>query len=205
MRLAVPASGHGPGVLVLAEGLHEAALVDEACVRLAQHGFVALGWLAAETGPPEVPLAAPSAAERRWVDAGIEQLFRAEACDGARLALLGFGRGGLLAVDAAARGARAAAVVSFGAAAELARLEGISLAGIEAPLLVLVGEKDPAVDSGGAEALEGRLRREGASGELRRLPGAGSGYYDAVRADRYDAVAARAAWDTALARLRAEL
>jgi hypothetical protein len=40
---------------------------------------------------------------------------------------------------------------------------------------------------------------------VRCQPGVGPGFLDAARADRYDAVAARAAWDAAFARLRAEL
>ena len=120
-------------------------LVRDAGVRLARHGFVAFG--------PELPDSAegtPSEAERRAVDAGIASLFNEHASDGARVGVIGFGRGGLLAEDAAARGARIAVVVAIDA------------------------DHDPnALDPG--------------------------------QPDRYDAVAARAAWDAALARLRAEL
>jgi|SoiMethySBSTD1v2_1073268.scaffolds.fasta_scaffold456365_2 dienelactone hydrolase len=141
----VPEAGHGRGVLILAPGGRSDTLVRDAAVRLARHGFVAFG--------AELPAAgdgAPSDAERRAVDAGIERLFNEQATDGARVGVMGFGRGGLLAHDAAERGARVAVVVAMDA------------------------DLDPcALDPG--------------------------------QPDRYDATAARASWDAALARLRAEL
>jgi len=86
------------------------ALVRDAGMRLARHGFVAYA--------PELPApsdGAPSDAERSAVDAGIERLFNEHASDGARVAVIGVGRGGLLAQDAAARGARVAVVVALDA------------------------------------------------------------------------------------------
>jgi dienelactone hydrolase len=143
--LRLPDSGHGPGVLVLTAGARGDALAREALVRLAHHGYVAL---AADLPAPSGER--PSAAEQAAVDAGIEQLFRESAVDGARVGVLAFGRGGLLAADAAERGARIGAVVAVDA-----------------------GVDPTALDPG--------------------------------QSDRYDAVAARASWDAALARLRAEL
>ena len=106
----VPESGHGPGVLVLAAGTGRDAVVREAGMRLARHGFVALG---AELPAPSD--GAPSDAERRAVDAGIESLFNENASDGPRVGVIGFGRGALLARDAEARGARIAVVVAIDA------------------------------------------------------------------------------------------
>ena len=139
-RLVLPDTGRGAGVLVLCE-VGTDALARESCARLARHGFVALApWL------PEAPGDDPSDAERVVVDAAAHGLLCEHATEGARLGALGFGRGGLLALDAAARGSRVGVVVSL----------------------------EPA-------------------------------YHDPARPDHYDAVAARAAWDAALARLRAEL
>lgn len=141
----VPRSGRGPGVLVLTAGACGDALARDAGVRLAHHGFVA--WVA------DLPMPSgdgPSDAELSAIDAGIEKLFCENAVDGARVGVLAFGRGGPLALDAAARGARIAVVVALDAGLDPAALD----------------------------------------------PG---------QPDRYDAVAARASWDAALARLRAEL
>lgn len=199
-ELAVPGTGHGPGVLVLALHAGRGDLAREACARLARHGFVA--WA------PELPgdgSAAPSEAERSAVDSAIERLFCEHATDGARVGALGFGRGGWLALDAAARSARVAAAICLDGEFDLAAIDRLALARVEAPVLVVLGEKDPAVARGDADALERRLRAEGIACELRIQPGAETGFLDPARADRFDAAAARAAWDAALARLRAEL
>jgi len=195
-RLALPDAGHGPGVLVIACGAREGELVEEACTRLARHGFVALGIVATD--------AAGLDAERRRVDDALDALFRDDATDGARAGIVGFGRGGALAVDAASRGAAAAALVGFGGVAEIAALEDPAPDALAAPLLVAVGEKDPDATPAALDALRARLGGA-AKLELRVLPGAPREFFDPVCADRYDALAARAAWDAALARLLAEL
>ncbi len=194
----VPESGHGPGVLVLA-GPRGDELVREASGRLAHHGFVAFS--------PPLPAPSsgvPSDAERRAVDAGIERLFRENATDGSRVGVLGFGRGGLLALDAAARSARVAVVVALDAGFDPAGFDG-SLARVDAFVLAVFAEKGAGVARGDVADLERRLRGEETACELRIQPGVGEGFADPAQADRYDAVAARASWDAALARLRAEL
>jgi len=195
----VPRSGHGPGVLVLTAGACGDALARDAVVRLAHHGFVAfVADLPAPSGD------GPSDAERSAVDAGIEQLFRANAVDGSRVGVLAFGRGGLLALDAAARGARIAVVVALDAGFDPAALDG-SLARVDAFVLAVFAGKGPCAVRGDAAELERRLRGEEIAAEVRIQPGAGEGFADPGQADRYDAAAARASWDAALARLRAEL
>ncbi|TMA31702.1 MAG: hypothetical protein E6J87_14915 [Deltaproteobacteria bacterium] len=195
----VPRSGRGPGVLVLAAGEQSGELARDAGVRLAHHGFVA--WA------PELPAPsgdAPSPAERGAVDAGIEQLFCEPAVDGARVGVLGFGRGGLLGVDAAARGARVAVVAAVDAECDPRALDG-SLAQLDAFVLAVFAEKGAGAARGDAAELERRLRGEQVACDLRTQPGVGDGYADPGQPDRYDATAARASWDAALARLRAEL
>jgi dienelactone hydrolase len=186
-------------VLVLAAGVRRDDLAREACARLARHGFVA--WA------PDLPAAeavAPGDDERAAVDAAVEQLFCEQATDGARIGVVGFGRGALLALDAAGRGARIAAVIGLDASIDSAAL-GESFARVDAFVLAVFAEKDPAVARGDVAALEQRLRREGVACELRIQPGVQEGFHDPVQADRYDAAAARDSWDTALAHLRAEL
>jgi len=198
-----PASGRGPGVLVLAGGSSE-ALVREACARLARNGFVAFAPALPGPEAPETGDEGPGAREREGVDAALHALWCEHATEGSRVGVLGIGRGGLLALDAAARAPRVAVAASLDGdrAAATAPLE---LARIEAVVLALFAEKDAAQEPGDVQALARRLRDEGVAGEVRALPGVGEGYLDPDRPDRYDAVAARASWDAALARLRAEL
>lgn len=194
-----PRSGRGPGVLVLTSGARGDALARDAVVRLAHHGFVA--------GSVDLPALAangPGEAERAAVDAGIEQLFRADSTLGARVGVLAFGRAGLAALDAAARGARIAAVIALDADFDPAALDG-SLARVDAFVLAVIAGKGAGAVRGDSAELERRLRGEQIAAEVRTQPGAGEGFADPGQPDRYDAAAARASWDAALARLRAEL
>jgi dienelactone hydrolase len=118
--------------------------------------------------------------------------------------LVGFERGALHALDAAARGARVAAVIALDPRFETSSLDA-SLARVDAFVLAVCAEKEIAAAGASAADLDRRLRGEGVLCEVRCQPGVDPGFLDAARADRYDAVAARAAWDAALARLRAEL
>jgi dienelactone hydrolase len=61
------------------------------------------------------------------------------------------------------------------------------------------------VARGDSAEIERRLRGEQIACDLRTQPGVGEGFADQGQPDRYDAIAARACWDAALARLRAEL
>jgi dienelactone hydrolase len=195
----LPDSGRGPGVLVLVDATGGDALARDAGIRLAHHGFAA--WAPLLPVPAAV---APDEAERAAVDAGIERLFCEHGVDGARVGVLGFGRGGLLALDAAARGARIAAVVAFDAELEAAALDA-SLARVDAFVLAVFAEKAACVARGDVAELERRLRGEQIACDLRTQTGVAEGFADPGRPDRYDAIAARSAWDAALARLRAEL
>jgi dienelactone hydrolase len=195
----VPRTGQGPGVLVLVAGARGGALARDAIVRLSHHGFVA--------GVAELPVPVdhpPTESDRRVVDAGIEQLFCTDATVGARVGVLAFGRTALAALDAAARGARIAAVVAIDADIDPAALDG-SLARVDAFVLAVVAGKGAGAMRGDAVELERRLRAEQVAAEVRTQPGAGEGFADPGQPDRYDAVAARTSWDAALARLRAEL
>ncbi|HKA16658.1 MAG TPA: dienelactone hydrolase family protein [Myxococcota bacterium] len=195
----VPRSGFGPGVLVLALGAKSGELARDAGERLAHHGFVA--------SAPELPAPSddtPSEAERGAVDAAIEQLFCEQAVHGPRVGVLGFGRGGRLAIDAAARGARVAVVVALDADLDPRTFDG-SLARLDAFVLAVFAGKGAGAARGDPAELERRLRAEQIANDVRTQPGAGEGYADPGRPDCYDASAARASWDAALARLRSEL
>lgn len=196
-RLATPDTGRGRGVVVLCESGCE-ALLGEACGRLARHGFVAFA--------PVLPASeedAIQADERAAVDAAIHALFCQDATDGAQVGVLGFGRGGRLALDAASRGARVGAVVMFGGAPPAG--EANSWDAVEGPVLAVFAEKDAGFEEGRASALEEGLQTAAVPCEVQVASGATPEYLDPARPDHYDAVAARASWDAALALFRAEL
>lgn len=192
--VALPASGRGPGALLLGGLAGQGASadwLDEAARRLAHHGFVA--WA------PDLADATAEDAEQGVAEA-VQRLFRADAVEGARIAAIGLGAGAPLAL-AAARSPRVAVALCLDPEGALE----VSDAGVEARICLIAAEKDPAVAEGALEALRSALAADGARVELRVLPGVERGCLDPRRADLYDAAAARAAWDAALAVLRAEL
>lgn len=184
----VPARGRGRGVLVLhdAEGLDGSA--RDACDRLARAGFVAL--------VPDWSEAGAAA-----LDSGVRALLSHDATDGARLAALGFGAGGALALEAAFAQPRLGGIVDFGGlpSAEPPR----PAPSHEASVLLVFGAEDERVTSGAVGELEARLTRGGLRARLQLVPGVGADYLEPSRADRYEARAAAESWDAALAFLGA--
>jgi len=192
-RVERPARGRGPGVLVLAgAGTSRGALV-EGCRRLADHGFVA--WAPAAEGAGDAPADGEA----------VERLFRLDAVEGSRVGVVGLGGGGALALAAASQRVAVALCLEPGDG-----VEGFEPGGspdaqrLEARVLLVCAEKDPAAEEG-LPGLREALHAAGARVELRVVPGVEAGFLDPLRADRYDARAARLAWDAALAVLRAEL
>ena len=207
--LAVPASGAGPGVLVVheADGLGDFA--RDASDRLAREGFVAFApdWLGTGSATPADearrladaldPARAPDA-----LDAAVDALLGRDACQGARVGALGFGWGGMLALDLATRSHRIAAVVA-GWAAHPRRDPDV--AKLEAACLALFAERDAQAPPEAARAFEARLRAAGRRAAVRIVPGVTAGFLDAGRHAVFDASAAAQTWDVLLGFLRAEL
>jgi carboxymethylenebutenolidase len=195
--LAEPASRVGAGVLVIHEADGLGDFPREVCDRLAREGFVSLApdWLGG--GPADDPARAADA-----LDAAVEFLLGRASCQGARVGALGFGPGGPLALDLAARSRRVGAAALCWAAHP--RLEP-DLAKLEAACLALFAERDPAAPPGAARKLEAGLLAAGRRSAVRILPGVSAGFLDAGRPAVFDAVAASEAWDLLLGFLRAEL
>lgn len=181
---AVPASGRGRGVLVLDEGAALSDLARDACDRLARAGFAALA-------PDLAGAAGPGPA----LDAALRRLLGDAATDGARLGVVGFGAGGARAFEAAGRSRRVGCIVSFYGAPES------HAPPVDTPALVVFGEDDERLRDGELPGLEARAP----AARLQVEPGAGDGFMNETRADRYAAAPAASAWDAALAFLGASL
>jgi carboxymethylenebutenolidase len=207
--LALPAAGHGPGVLVVHEAFGLVDHIRDVCDRLARAGFVALApdlfrGRSADDAQQAAELVAGLEAQRVMSDlAGAAQaLINEHAVDGARVGAVGFCMGGHLALLAATGSPRVAAVVNFyGVAAGLP----LDLSKLEAAVLAIFAENDEFVSSEAVEALRADFDAAGKRATILVQPGVGHAFMNDSRPDRHDAAAAAEGWDRMLALLRAKL
>jgi carboxymethylenebutenolidase len=207
--LALPASGRGPGVIVIQEWWGLVDQIRDVCDRFAREGFVALApdlYRGESTSDPDAAgrlmmnLEIPRAA--RDLDGAVRALLGHDALEGSRVGTLGFCMGGQLALFAATRNRRIGAVVDFYGIHPNVTLD---LSGLEAAVLGIFAERDAFVPPEAARKLEADLRSAGKRASFQIVPGVDHAFMNDRRADVYDARAAARAWADALAFLRAEL
>ena len=207
--LAVPASGRGPGVVVIQEWWGLVDHIREVCDRLAREGFVALApdlYRGDSTGDPDeasrlmMDLEIPRAA--RDLGGAVKALLDHDAVDGPKVGAVGFCMGGQLALYAATRERRVGAVVDFYGIHPKVTLD---LSGLEAAVLGIFAERDAFVPPPAARKLESELEHAGKRVEIRIFPGVDHGFMNDTRPDVHDAAAAARAWADAVAFLRREL
>ena len=207
--LAVPASGSGPGVLVIQEWWGLVDHIRDVCDRFARDGFVALApdlYRGERAGDPDaagrlmMSLEIPRAA--RDLEGAVQALLGQDATVGARVGAVGFCMGGQLALFAATRAPRIAAVVDFYGFHPNVTLD---LSRLEAAVLGIFAERDDFVPPEAARKLEADLRSAGKRARIEIYPGVGHAFFNDSRPDAYDAKAAARARAEMLAFLRAEL
>ena len=212
--LAVPAAGHGPGVVVLQEwwGLHPQ--ITRVADRLAAEGFVALvpdlyhGELAEHT---EMDKAArlmqslPMERASRDMAGAVRHLLDRPEVDGDRVGVIGFCMGGMLTLRLAAEmgDAVGAAVPFYGAPLGDAAPDW---SGLRAPVRGHFAEQDDFFPPEGVRALEAELRAAGKDVTFVVHPGTGHAFANEDNPlGTYDAQAAATAWEDAVAFLRTHL
>ncbi len=207
--VARPATGRGPGVLVLQEWWGLVDHIRDVCDRLAREGFVALApdlYRGEATGDPDaasrlmMDLQIPRAT--RDLVAGIDALLRLDGVEGARVGTIGFCMGGQLALSAAAHDERVGAVVDCYGIHPNVEVEA---AAIRAPVFGVFGENDEFVPPDAARALESKLREAGVDARFRIYVGVQHAFLNDSRPEVHDAATAAEAWGEILAFLRAEL
>jgi carboxymethylenebutenolidase len=194
--LATPASGKGPGVIVIQEWWGLVGHIKSVCDRFAAAGFSALapdlyhGQTASE----------PDAAGKLFMALNIERAekdlagaakYLAGHSSTPRLGAVGFCMGGQLALFAGCTNASVAAVVDFygihpNVKPDYARLNG--------PVLGLFAEKDAFVTPQTAREVEAAIRKAGKPVEIHIYPGVDHGFFNDERADVYNKPAAEDAW-----------
>lgn len=207
--LAVPASGSGPGVIVIQEWWGLVPHIKSVADRFAAAGYVALApdlYDGEQTTSPDeagrlfMALNIDQTAEK--LAAAIHFLIQHEAVTGDRLGVVGFCMGGQLALLAATVSDRIAAVVDFYGVHPNVNPDFSKLT---APVLGIFGEKDSFVTPEVVQSLEAAIRAAGGSIEAHTYAGADHAFFNDTRPEVYYPEAAADAWDRTLAFLQTEL
>jgi carboxymethylenebutenolidase len=203
--LALPSAEEGPGVLVLHAwwGLND--FMRGVCDRLAGEGFVALapdlyrGATARTQDEARALRAAAGGASHRIM--GAAAYLHALPAVGCRpVGVIGFSMGAHWACWLAQqpRAEIAAVALFYG-------VRGGSFAGARAAFLCHLAAADPWVSAGTLRRFERSLRTAGLVLTTYTYPGTGHWFFEADRADAYDAAAADLAWQRTVAFLRDRL
>jgi carboxymethylenebutenolidase len=206
--LAAPASGSGPGVVVIQEywGLvpHIKAVVD----RFAREGFVALApdlFHGETTTSPDhawkLLLALRADQAEKDLRGAVQHLRQHEAASPRKVGTVGFCMGGALSLFAASRNPDVeACVVFYGIHPEIKP----DLAALRAPVLGIYAEKDGFVTQESVTALDAELTRLGKRHEFHTYPDADHAFFNDT-GKNYQPAAAEDAWRRTIAFLRSEL
>lgn len=207
--LATPATGSGPGVIVIQEWWGLVDHVKDVSDRLAAEGFVALapdmyhGETA--TGPDaagKLMMALQIDDAEQDLRGAIEYVLSRGAVTGDRVGTVGFCMGGQLSLFAACANAKVGACVNF---------YGIhpnvtpDLASLQAPVLGFFAEKDAFVPPDVARSLEADLEAAGKTATITVFAGADHAFFNDTRPDVYHADYAAQCWQRMLAFYRRHL
>jgi carboxymethylenebutenolidase len=205
--LATPASGRGPGVLVIQEWWGLVGHIKNVCDRFAGEGFTALapdmyhGKTASE----------PDEAGKLFMALNIGQAerdlrgavrFLTGHSSTAKLGVVGFCMGGQLALFAATLNPSIGACVNFYGIHPNVKPDYGKLAG---PVLGLYAEKDGFVTPAVAKQVDQAIKDAGKQSEMHIYPGVDHAFFNDERPDAYNAAAADDAWRRTLAFFRRHL
>lgn len=204
--LAEPASGRGPGLVVLQEWWGLVPQIRDVCDRFARAGWVALApdlYRGDATADPDEASRLMMALEidraGRDLQAAVDALLREPACEGATVGCIGFCMGGQLALQAACLSERVGAVVDcYGVHPEVEP----DLPACRAKVLGVFAEHDEFVPTEAVERLRAALEEAGVDATFRTYSGVGHAFLNEARPEAFDAAKAAEAWrdiDTFLA------
>jgi carboxymethylenebutenolidase len=210
--LATPASGRGPGVVVIQEWWGLVPHIRDLCDRFAAEGFVALapdlyhGKDATEpdeAGKLLMELDLPRAA-RDMLGAG-RWLAQSDKTAGDRVGIVGFCMGGALALYAATLSDVFAAVVPFYPYFGVTAAAKPEVTAIKGAVLGHFATKDEAYTPEQVAALEAELRDAGVDVEFFWYEGADHAFFNDTRPEVFDEDAAQLSWDRTRAFFRTHL
>jgi carboxymethylenebutenolidase len=205
--LAAPASGKGPGVIVIQEWWGLVDHIKQVCDRFAAEGFTALapdmyhGKTATE----------PDGAGKLFMALNIGQAekdlkgaasYLAQHSSTKKLGAVGFCMGGQLALFAGTLNPAIGAVVDFYGIHPNVKPDYAKLSG---PVLGLFAEKDGFVTPDVARGVDAAIKKAGKQSEVHIYPGVDHAFFNDTRPDAYNKAAADDAWRRTLAFFRTNL
>ncbi len=210
--LAKPASGSGPGVVVIQEWWGLVPHIKDICDRLANEGFVALapdlyhGATATTTEPDEagkLTMAMKMDEAARDMAGAVDYLVGLDAATGDKVGCVGYCMGGGLSLWLASlRPQVGACVVYYGVLPPGAALDYVQLQG---PVLGHFAENDQFAGPASARDLENKIKSAGKQAEFHIYPGTDHAFFNDTRPDVYNAEASTQSWERTLAFFRQHL
>lgn len=207
--LAVPASGKGPGVVVIQEWWGLVPHIKDVCDRLAAEGFVALApdlyHGKSTTSPDEagkLMMALRIDEAERDLRGAANYLLNNASTAGSKVGTVGFCMGGALSLYAATKNQQVGACVVFYGGHPNVKPD---LPSLQAPVLGLYAGRDGFVTPALAQELEQRLKQLGKSAEIHIYPDVDHGFFNDQRPAVYNEAAAKDAWARVIAFFRKHL
>jgi carboxymethylenebutenolidase len=207
--LSVPASGKGPGVIVIQEWWGLVPHIKDVCDRFAAEGFVALApdlYHGESTKSPDeagkLMMALRIDEAEKDLRGAINHLLKQEATSGNNVGTVGFCMGGALSLYAASKNPQVGACVVFYGIHPNVKPD---LANLQAPVLGIYAERDAYVPPSAVRELEAKLKEHGKSAEMHIYPGLDHGFLNDTRTDVYNEESARDAWNRVLKFFREHL
>ena len=207
--LARPASGTGPGVIVIQEWWGLVPHIEDVADRFAKEGFFALapdlyhGEKA--TGPDQagkLMMALDIDRAAKDLAGAIDHLKAQPGVSGGTVGTIGFCMGGALSLFAASKNPEVGACVVFYGGHPKVQPD---LPALKAPVLGIWAGKDGFVTPEVVKQLDSKLTELGKPHQFHTYPNSDHAFFNDTRPEVYDPAAAKDAWDKTLAFFRREL
>jgi carboxymethylenebutenolidase len=207
--LSLPASGKGPGVIVIQEWWGLVPHIKEVCDRFAAKGFAALApdlyHGQSTTSPDEagkLMMALRIDEAGKDLRGAAEYLLNHGATTGSKVGTVGFCMGGALSLYAATKNEQVGACVVFYGGHPNVKPD---LPSLQAPVLGLYAGRDGFVTPESVRELEQQLKELGKTAEIHIYPDVDHGFFNDQRPAVYNEAAAKNAWTRVIGFFREHL
>jgi carboxymethylenebutenolidase len=206
--LSTPASGRGPGIVVIQEWWGVVGHIKDVADRFAAQGYVALApdlyYGETATEPDEagkLMMALQMDKAARDLSGAVDYLRNHQAVDPKKVGSVGYCMGGGLSLYLATVAPIDACVIYYGV------LPGVQpdLSKIQCPVLGHYAEHDDFASPEKAQALEDELKKLGKQVQFYIYPGTTHAFFNDDRPEVYNDAAAKQSWDRTLAFFRENL